>query len=77
MTSPKHPSSPSALGGGLGSAPQPLGTPAPPPILLTGIAGFIGSRVVEFLLADGAHVVGVDNHWYKANQVWAKDVLTC
>ncbi len=29
--------------------------------LLTGVAGFIGSRVAEFLLADGHAVVGVDN----------------
>jgi UDP-glucuronate 4-epimerase len=30
-------------------------------VLLTGAAGFIGSKVAEFLLADGHHVVGVDN----------------
>ncbi len=29
--------------------------------LVTGAAGFIGSRVTEFLLADGHSVVGVDN----------------
>jgi nucleoside-diphosphate-sugar epimerase len=35
--------------------------PTPPPVLLTGVAGFIGSKVAEFLLADGHTVVGVDN----------------
>ena len=30
-------------------------------VLLTGAAGFIGSKVAEFLLAEGHHVVGVDN----------------
>lgn len=30
-------------------------------ILVTGAAGFIGSRVSELLLARGCHVVGVDN----------------
>ena len=30
-------------------------------ILLTGVAGFIGSKVAEFLLADGHTVVGIDN----------------
>ena len=30
-------------------------------ILVTGVAGFIASRVAEFLLADGRTVVGVDN----------------
>jgi nucleoside-diphosphate-sugar epimerase len=29
--------------------------------LLTGVAGFIGARVAEFLLAEGHQVVGVDN----------------
>ena len=29
--------------------------------LLTGVAGFIGSRVAEFLLADGHTVYGLDN----------------
>jgi UDP-glucuronate 4-epimerase len=29
--------------------------------LVTGVAGFIGSKVAEFLLADGHTVVGVDN----------------
>jgi nucleoside-diphosphate-sugar epimerase len=29
--------------------------------LLTGVAGFIASRVAEFLLADGHTVIGVDN----------------
>src|SRR4029079_16733047 len=29
--------------------------------LVTGAAGFIGSAIVDRLLADGAHVVGVDN----------------
>jgi UDP-glucuronate 4-epimerase len=29
--------------------------------LLTGVAGFIGSKVCQFLLQDGHHVIGVDN----------------
>jgi len=33
----------------------------PGTVLLTGCAGFIGSKVAEFLLADGYTVVGVDN----------------
>ena len=35
-------------------------------ILVTGAAGFIGSKVVELLLADGFDVVGVDslNEYY-------------
>ena len=31
------------------------------PILVTGVAGFIGAAVSEALLARGAHVIGVDN----------------
>lgn len=31
------------------------------PILLTGVAGFIGSRVANALLQDGLRVVGIDN----------------
>jgi UDP-glucuronate 4-epimerase len=30
-------------------------------LLLTGVAGFIGSRVAEFLLEQGHHVCGIDN----------------
>ena len=30
-------------------------------VLLTGVAGFIGRKVAELLLAEGHHVVGVDN----------------
>lgn len=30
-------------------------------ILLTGVAGFIGSHVARLLLADGHEVVGLDN----------------
>jgi nucleoside-diphosphate-sugar epimerase len=33
----------------------------PGTVLLTGCAGFIGSKVTEFLLADGYTVVGIDN----------------
>ena len=29
--------------------------------LLTGVAGFIASKIAEFLLADGHTVIGVDN----------------
>ena len=31
------------------------------PVLVTGAAGFIGAKVVEFLLESGQSVVGVDN----------------
>ena len=36
------------------------------PVLVTGAAGFIGAKVVEFLLESGQPVVGVDNlnHYY-------------
>jgi nucleoside-diphosphate-sugar epimerase len=37
------------------------GFPTPQPILVTGCAGFIASKVCEFLLADGHTVVGIDN----------------
>ena len=30
-------------------------------ILLTGCAGFIGSHTLDRLLADGHHIIGVDN----------------
>ena len=30
-------------------------------ILLTGCAGFIGSHTLDRLLADGHHVIGLDN----------------
>lgn len=30
-------------------------------ILLTGCAGFIGSHTLDRLLADGHHVIGIDN----------------
>ena len=30
-------------------------------VLLTGAAGFIGSRTAQLLLESGRHVVGVDN----------------
>ncbi|MDG0816271.1 GDP-mannose 4,6-dehydratase [Bdellovibrio svalbardensis] len=30
-------------------------------VLVTGVAGFIASKVAEFLLADGVEVVGIDN----------------
>jgi UDP-glucuronate 4-epimerase len=29
--------------------------------LVTGVAGFIASKVAEFLLADGHTVIGIDN----------------
>ena len=32
-----------------------------PKYIVTGVAGFIASRVAEFLLADGHSVVGLDN----------------
>ena len=46
-------------------APNDCSTPAPPapaaPILVTGAAGFIGSRVCALLHAAGHPVVGIDN----------------
>ena len=36
-------------------------TPSVSKILVTGVAGFIGARVAEVLLAEGNHVVGLDN----------------
>ena len=30
-------------------------------VLLTGVAGFIGSRVAELLLGEGHSVLGIDN----------------
>ncbi len=43
------------------TSPQHPSTLAPLHVLVTGIAGFIASKVAEFLLADGHTVVGVDN----------------
>ena len=39
------------------------------PILVTGAAGFIGAAVVQRLLADGEHVIGLDslNGYYDPN----------
>ena len=36
-------------------------TPAPGPVLVTGVAGLVGSHLAEALLAQGRTVVGVDN----------------
>ncbi len=36
--------------------------PNPPTILVTGVAGFIGSHVAQALVARGARVVGIDNY---------------
>jgi UDP-glucuronate 4-epimerase len=33
----------------------------PPPILVTGVAGFIGFHLARRFLADGRHVIGIDN----------------
>jgi UDP-glucuronate 4-epimerase len=43
------------------------------PALVTGCAGFIGSHLVESLLADGREVLGVDcfNENYSADDKWA------
>ena len=30
-------------------------------LFVTGVAGFIGSRVAEFLIAEGNMVIGIDN----------------
>ena len=32
-----------------------------PQCIVTGVAGFIGSKVAEFLIAEGNKAVGVDN----------------
>ncbi|MEM9110986.1 MAG: NAD-dependent epimerase/dehydratase family protein [Planctomycetota bacterium] len=42
-----------------------------PPVLITGVAGLVGSHLAEALLAQGRVVVGIDNfceHYYDANQ---------
>ena len=41
-------------------------------ILVTGAAGFIGSKVSEMLIADGYNVIGVDNlnDYYDTRLKW-------
>ena len=33
-------------------------------ILITGVAGFIGSNLAEYLLRDGHEIIGIDNLSY-------------
>lgn len=37
-------------------------------VLVTGHRGFVGSLLVEHLLADGVDVVGVDAHWFRSGR---------
>ena len=49
-------------------------TPEQPPVLLTGVAGFIGYHVAERLRAEGREVEGVDivNDYYDPALKWAR-----
>lgn len=46
------------------------GTASAPQVVVTGAAGFIGSHLVDQLLADGCQVLGIDNFdpWYNPAQ---------
>ena len=43
-------------------------------ILITGVAGFIGSNLADHLLAKGYHVTGIDNLTYGLIEQVSKEV---
>ncbi len=47
-------------------------------ILITGVAGFLGSHLAEFLLAEGHSITGIDNFDpFYAEEIKRKNISTC